>query len=133
MIINSIDLPSNRSFGFFFSAIFTTASLYCYIYSFISTFLIFTILTLATFLVAVISPSKLLLFNKLWMELGLFIGKIISPIVLGSVFFFLITPIGIAMRLAGRDELQLKLHEKDSCWKNRAPAGPEPISFKNQF
>jgi hypothetical protein len=67
------------------------------------------------------------------MKLGLLIGKVVSPIVLGSVFFFLFTPVGIVMRLAGRDELQLKLHGKTSCWKNRAPAGPEPTSFKNQF
>ena len=131
--MNSIELPSNRSFGFFFSALFAASSIYCYINTFIPAFLFFATFTLVTFLVAVISPRHLLPFNKLWMELGLLIGKVISPIVLGSVFFFLITPVGIAMRLAGRDELQLKLHGKGSCWKNRAPAGPEPISFKNQF
>ena len=131
--MNSIELPSNRSFGFFFSALFATSSIYCYINTFIPAFLFFAIFTLATFLVAVISPSHLLPFNKLWMELGLLIGKVVSPIVLGSVFFLLITPVGMAMRLAGRDELQLKLHGKGSCWKNRAPAGPEPTSFKNQF
>ena len=131
--MNSIELPSNRSFGFFFSALFAASSIYCYINTFIPAFLFFAIFTLVTFLVVVISPSHLLPFNKLWMELGLLIGKVVSPIVLGSVFFLLITPVGIAMRLVGRDELQLKLHKKTSCWKNRAPAGPEPVSFKNQF
>ena len=131
--MNSIELPSNRSFGFFFSALFAASSIYCYINTFIPAFLFFAIFTLVTFLVAVISPSHLLPFNQLWMELGLLIGKVFSPIVLGSVFFLLITPVGIAMRLSGRDELQLKLHGKSSCWKNRAPAGPEPVSFKNQF
>jgi hypothetical protein len=131
--MNSIELPSNRSFGFFFSALFTTSSIYCWVNTFIPAFLFFTTFTLVTFLVTVISPSSLLPFNKLWMVLGLLIGKVVSPIVLGAVFFFLITPVGIAMRLSGRDELQLKLHEKGSCWKNRAPAGPEPASFKNQF
>ena len=95
--------------------------------------LFFATFALVTFLVTLVSPSNLLPFNKLWMELGLLIGKVISPIVLGAVFFFVITPVGIAMRLSGRDELQLKLHGKNSCWKNRAPAGSEPISFKNQF
>ena len=131
--MNSIELPSNRNFGFFFSALFAASSIYCYINTFIPAFLFFAIFTLVTFLVAVISPSHLLPFNQLWMELGLLIGKVVSPIVLGAVFFFLITPTGIAMRLVGRDELQLKLHGKGSCWKNRAPAGPEPTSFKNQF
>jgi len=131
--MNSIELPSNRNFGFFFSSLFAASSIYCYINMFILAFLFFATFTLVTFLVAVVSPSHLLLFNKFWMELGLLIGKVVSPIVLGAVFFLLITPVGIAMRLAGRDELQLKLHNKDSCWKNRAPAGPESASFKNQF
>jgi cellulose synthase/poly-beta-1,6-N-acetylglucosamine synthase-like glycosyltransferase len=131
--MNSIELPSNKNFGFFFSAIFITASVYCYVRGFILAFFFFTTLTLVTFIVTVVSPSYLTPFNKLWMELGLLIGRVISPIVLGSVFFFLISPVGIAMRLACRDELQLKLHGKDSCWKNRVPAGPEPASFKNQF
>jgi hypothetical protein len=131
--MNNIELPSNRSFGFFFSALFAASSIYCYINTFIPAFLFFAIFTLVTFLVAVISPSHLLPFNQLWMELGLLIGKVVSPIVLGSVFFLLITPVGMAMRLAGRDELQLKLHGKGSCWKNRTPVGPEPASFKNQF
>ena len=131
--MNSIELPSNRNFGFFFSALFVASSIYCYVNTFLLAFFFFATFTLVTFLVTVVSPSNLFLFNKLWMKLGLLIGKVVSPIVLGSVFFILFTPVGIVMRLAGRDELQLKLHKKNSCWKNRAPAGPEPISFKNQF
>ena len=131
--MNSIELPSNRNFGFFFSALFVASSIYCYVNTFLLAFFFFAAFTLVTLLVTVVSPSNLFLFNKLWMKLGLLIGKVVSPIVLGSVFFFLFTPIGIVMRLAGRDELQLKLHGKNSCWKNRAPAGSEPISFKNQF
>ena len=131
--MNSIERPSNKIFGFFFSALFSASSVYCYVNTFIPAFYFLTTVTLVTFLVTVFSPRHLLPFNKLWMEFGLLIGRVVSPIVLGSVFFCLISPVGIAMRLAGRDELQLKLHGKDSCWQNRAPAGPEPASFKNQF
>ena len=131
--MNSIELPSNRNFGFFFSALFAASSIYFYVNTFMLAFLFFVTFTLVTFLVTVILPNNLLPFNKLWMDLGLLIGKVVSPIVLGSVFFLLITPFGIAMRLAGRDELQLKLHSKNSCWKNRVPARHEPASFKNQF
>ena len=131
--MNSIKLPSNRNFGFFFSALFAASSIYCYVNTFMPALFFFATFALVTFLVTLVSPSNLLPFNKLWMEFGLLIGKVVSPIVLGAVFFFLITPVGIAMRLVGRDELQLKLHKKTSCWKNRAPAGPEPASFKNQF
>ena len=131
--MNSIKLPSNRNFGFFFSSLFAASSIYCYINSFLPAFLFFATFTLVTFFITIVSPSNLLPFNKLWMGLGLLIGKVVSPIILGSVFFLLITPVGIAMRLAGRDELQLKLHGKDSCWGKRSPLGPEPASFKNQF
>ena len=131
--MDSIKLPSNRNFGLFFSALFAASSIYCYVNTFMPALLFFSTFTLVTFLVTVISPSHLLPFNKLWMEFGLLIGKVVSPIVLGAVFFLLITPVGMAMRLAGRDELQLKLHRKGSCWKNRVPTGPEPTSFKNQF
>ena len=131
--MNSIELPSNQNFGFFFSALFAASSIYCYVNTFIPAFFFLTTFTLVTFLVTVISPGNLLPFNKLWIKFGILIGKVVSPIVLGAVFFLLITPVGMAMRLAGRDELQLKLHGKGSCWKNRTPVGPEPASFKNQF
>ena len=72
-------------------------------------------------------------FNKLWFKFGLLLGKIISPIVLGLIFFVIITPVGLLMRLAGRDELQLKLNDSHTHWKIRSPVGPQPDSFKNQY
>ena len=83
-------------------------------------------------LVTLVKSDALLPLNKLWMRFGLLLGMIVSPIVLGIIFFGLFTPIAILMRLSGRDELRLKFNQKASHWILRG----EPIkseSFKHQF
>jgi hypothetical protein len=71
--------------------------------------------------------------NKLWFGLGILLGKIISPIVLGIMFFILITPVALATRAFGRDELKLKKRNLNTYWVSRNPAGPAKDSFKNQY
>ena len=83
-------------------------------------------------LITLIKSDALLPLNKLWMRFGLLLGMIVSPIVLGVIFFGLFTPIAMLMRLSGRDELRLKFTQKASHWISRG----EPIkseSFKHQF
>ena len=70
--------------------------------------------------------------NKLWMRFGLLLGMIVSPIVLGVVFFVVFTPIAFVMRLSGRDQLRLKFRERQSYWIKR-DASVLADSFKNQF
>ena len=87
---------------------------------------------LAFLLVTLIKCDALLPLNKLWMRFGLLLGMIVSPIVLGVIFFGLFTPIAMLMRLSGRDELRLKFTQKTSHWISRGePIKPE--SFKHQF
>jgi hypothetical protein len=66
------------------------------------------------------------------MRLGFLLGKIISPIILGVIFFGLITPYGIVMRMFGRDELNLKKIKNKSYWINRSNISSQ-INFKKQF
>lgn len=88
----------------------------------------------ALFLVAaLVRPSLLAPLNKAWFELGLLLGKIVSPIVLGAIFFLLITPVAICSRFFGRDQLRLKKQKVNSYWVQREPIGPDAESFKNQF
>ena len=132
MKFSEIKLPSNRKFGFFFTFFFAVPAVYFYYsanvswaYVFIATASIFLLITL-------IKSDALLPLNKLWMRFGLILGMIVSPIVLGIIFFGLFTPIAILMRLSGRDELLLKYAQKSSHWISRG----EPIksgSFKHQF
>ena len=129
------DLPSNRKFGFFFSGIFALLGVGGYFFLKLNSTLVvlFILLFGITFLISFLKPDLLLPFNKLWMTIGLLIGKIISPIILGIIFFLLITPIAIIMRVLGRDELRLKPVKRASHWRNRYPVGPESSSFKQQF
>ena len=132
MKFSEIELPSNRKFGFFFTLVFALAATYFYYaanvvwtYVFIAAALVFLFVTLT-------KSDALLTLNKLWMRFGLLLGMIVSPIVLGVIFFGLFTPIAILMRLSGRDELRLKFAQKASHWISRE----EPIkseSFKHQF
>jgi hypothetical protein len=72
--------------------------------------------------------------NRLWLKFGLLLYKIVNPIVLGLLFFATIAPIGLIMRLTGKDFLRLKLdREAKSYWIERAPPGPSPQSMRNQY
>lgn len=126
-------MTSDKNFGLFFGFIFGIAALYFY-YTASNAWNILTLLTSIAFLVATfLNASVLHPLNRLWFKLGLLMGKIVSPIVLGVIFFGLITPIAIFMRLAGRDELKLKRSKTASHWQTRQPSGPTAESFKNQF
>ena len=125
-------LPSNQSFGFFFSFVFAFAGVYNYFSANIFLALVFMIFALIFLFITLINSDALEPLNKLWMRLGMLLGRIVSPIVLGVIFFGLFTPIAILMRLSGRDELRLKFNRQLSYWISRG----EPIkseSFKQQF
>ena len=132
MKFSEIELPSNRKFGFFFTFVFAVAASYFYYSANVSWAYIFIAAASVFLLVTLVKSDALLPLNKLWMRFGLLLGMIVSPIVLGIIFFGLFTPIAILMRLSGRDELRLKFSPEVSQWITRS----EPIkseSFKHQF
>jgi large-conductance mechanosensitive channel len=92
---------------------------------------IWSAITSLIFLVSGLLNSKFLTpFNKLWFRFGIFLGKIISPVIMGIIFFLVVTPIGLIMRLLGKDVLNLKYSENKSYWIEKD--GPES-KMKNQF
>ena len=132
MNFSDVKLPSNKKFGFFFTFIFALIAAYFYkatnfswAYTFASTSLIFLFIT-------IIKDDILLPLNKLWMRFGFLLGIIISPIVLGIIFFGLFAPIAFIMKLSGRDELRLKFNKKPSHWISRSET-IKSESFKQQF
>ena len=132
MKFSEIQLPSNRKFGFFFTFVFAVAAAYFFNSTNMIWAYIFAIASLIFLVVTIAVADILLPLNKLWMRFGLLLGMIVSPIVLGIIFFGLFTPIAFFMRLSGRDELRLKLSKKASHWVSRS----EPLkseSFKQQF
>ena len=128
--MDEIKLGSNRSFGIVFFVVFLLIATYplldqgdLRVWSLIISFL---------FLILGLFNSKILTpLNKLWFKFGLFLGKIISPIIMGIIFFVVVTPTGVVMRLLGKDILKLKLNkEKSSYWIKKE--GPKS-KMKNQF
>jgi hypothetical protein len=124
---------SNRSFGIVFFVVFlivaTAPLLSAEPVRYWSLGLAFLCL-----LVSFVRPALLAPFNKLWGRLGYILSKIVNPLVLGLMFFGVITPTGIIMRLAGKDILRLRLDKTaKSYWIDRTPPGPAPESMKNQF
>jgi hypothetical protein len=132
MKFSEVELPSNKKFGFFFTLVFAITTGYFYTYASFTWAYVFAATVVVFFAVTVVKADLLLPLNKLWMRFGLLLGMIVSPIVLGLIFFGLFTPIAFLMRLNGRDELRIKFKHKTSHWISR----DEPIkakSFKQQF
>ncbi len=78
----------------------------------------FVVLSLVFLIITIIRPNLFTFLNKLWTKFGILLGKIISPIVMGLVFFFVVTPIGILIRILKKDVMGLK-RGKSSYWINR--------------
>ena len=130
--MKNLNLPSNKKFGFFFSFLFTVFSIYFFSINNRILFSIFLILSLTLITISITKPALLHPLNKSWMYLGYLMGKLISPIILGIIFFLIFVPIGTIMHILGRDELKLKMKNLKSNWKYRSRAGYENF-FKNQY
>ena len=105
--MNEIKIGSNRNFGIVFFIVFLLIATYPLInYGEIRQWSL--ILSLIFLILGLINSKILTPLNKLWFKFGIFLGKIISPLVMGIIFFFVVTPIGFIMRLLSKDILNLK-------------------------
>ncbi|MBU1215106.1 MAG: hypothetical protein KKF58_00390 [Gammaproteobacteria bacterium] len=130
---NSHMLPSNRSFGMTFVVLMIGVTIWSF-YKQEHFAYWWGLATALLFSITMLSPKLLTPFNRFWMWLGLLLGKIVSPIVIGVMYFILIAPVGIAMRIAQRDALRLSFDRSiSSYWIERSPPGPSKESFENQF
>ncbi len=132
MKLPDIELPSNKKFGLFFTFVFLVIAwrLFAHSANILGSLAIFAAISFCV--ISLVKAEVLLPLNKGWMALGLLLGMIVSPIVLGVIYFGLFTPISLIMRAIGRDELGLKLQTSGSHWKLRTEASAAG-SFKNQF
>ena len=127
-------VPSERRFGLVIAAALALLGVRGFLGHWRSTAYITCIAASIVFtLFALIAPRVLSPLNKAWFRLGEFLGKVVSPIVLGIIFFGILTPISIVSRLFGRDALRLKRRAGNSYWIDRAPQGLTADSFKNQY
>ena len=125
-----IKTSSNKSFGLVFFVIFIIIALWPLLND--GNIRIWSIIVSIIFLILGLLNSKILTpFNKLWMRLGALLGIIVSPIVMGVVYFGIITPIGLIMKLFGKDVLNLKLDKnKKTYWTLKKKI---PSKMKDQF
>jgi hypothetical protein len=130
---SSINLPTNHKFGWFFSAVFTAVAGYSYWKGLNTVVLVALIVATLFAATTLFMPQILAPLNRLWYGLGMLLGKIVSPVILGIIFFVLITPVSLITRLFGRDELRMKKRHVVSFWIDRSPSGPPSDSFKNQY
>ena len=127
--MSDIKIGSNKSFGLVFFIFFLLVSVYPLINN--ENIRLWSLVLSIIFLILGILNSKILTpINKLWFKLGIFLGKIISPLVMGIIFFFVVTPIGFIMRLLSKDILNLKYNSENSYWIKKT--GPKS-KMKNQF
>ena len=132
MNISEADLPSNRKFGYFFTTVFFIAAIYCYWISTTQWSFIFLFTGATFFLVTILNADIFFPLNKMWMKFGYFLGYLINPVIMGIIFFGLITPAAMLMRLMGRDELRLRVKKRPTHWFCRENSS-EIDSFRNQF
>lgn len=124
---------SDRAVGLVFAAFFAVAWAYSAVFG--SGGPLWTLIASGAFLVvALVAPGLLGPLNRAWTRFGLILHRIVSPIVLGIMFFLVVTPIGLIMRAMGKDPLRLKRDPRcRSYWIERVPPGPAADSFEHLF
>tara|TARA_Y100000590_G_C15610660_1_gene973698 strand:- start:378 stop:752 length:375 start_codon:yes stop_codon:yes gene_type:complete len=111
-------ISSTRQFGILFFIVFLIIGLWPLL-NYQEIRLWSLIIALIFLLVSIIKPILLEPLNKLWIKFGNLLGKIVSPIVMAIIFFTIMTPIGLFMRLKGSDLLKLKFSKNKSYWIKR--------------
>ena len=124
---------SNRTLGLVFAAVFVIVGLLPLVLG--GSMRLWSLALAGFFLVIALAAPRLLgPLNRLWTRFGLLLHRIVSPIVLGIMFFLVVTPIGLVMRAFGKDLLRLRFDEgARSYWLDRTPPGPPPESLSDQF
>tara|TARA_A100001015_G_scaffold176020_1_gene195749 strand:+ start:437 stop:820 length:384 start_codon:yes stop_codon:yes gene_type:complete len=127
--MDDIRIGSNRSFGIVFFVVFLIITLYPLLNN--ENIRYWSLLVSLVFLILGLLNSNILTpLNKVWFKFGILLGKVISPIIMGIIFFFVVTPIGLLMRILKKDLLNLKYNNDKSYWIEKK----EPKSkMKNQF
>jgi hypothetical protein len=124
---------SDRSFGIVFAVVFAVIGLLPLLFG--RGIRLWSLAVGGAFLLAALAfPSVLAPLNRIWLRFGLLLHKIVSPLILGIMFFLVITPMGVVMRAFGKDLLRLRFDKAaPSYWIDRIPPGPPPESLKDQF
>tara|TARA_B100000902_G_C27157936_1_gene837196 strand:- start:200 stop:586 length:387 start_codon:yes stop_codon:yes gene_type:complete len=124
-----INKSSNRSFGLVFFVVFLLIGIYPLLKEG-DLRLWSLVISLIFFILGILDSRFLSPLNKLWFKFGILLGKIISPLIMAIIFFLVVTPTGIIMRLLGKDLLNLKFNNNKSYWIEKSNLKSK---MKNQF
>ena len=124
---------SDSGFGFVFAALFAVIG--GALWAGRGSFAAWPFAVSGAFLAAAVFRPRLLgPLNRAWFRFGLLLSRIVSPVVLALLFYAVVTPTGLVMRLLGKDPLRLRFdRQADSYWIRRNPPGPRPAAMRNQF
>jgi hypothetical protein len=124
---------SNRTFGLSFAAVFFILAVWPWLRHGESPRL-WAFVVSAVFLgLAIFAEALLAPLNRLWFKLGLALHSVVSPLIMGLLFYGAVTPMALALRALGKDILHLRRNDEKTYWCERAPTGPAAGSMKNQF
>ena len=127
--MDKIKIGSNRSFGVVFFIVFLLIAIYPLINS--GELRIWSLILSLSFLILGLLNSKILSpLNRIWFKFGIILGGIVSPIIMGLVFFFVVTPISLILRLFKKDTLNLKKNDSMTYWIKKLD---KKSKMKNQF
>ena len=128
-MVQDKNISSNRSFGIVFFLIFFLIAIYPLLNS--NDIRIWSLIISLIFLILGLINSKILTpLNRIWFKFGIILGKMFSPLVMGLIFFLVVTPIGLIMRILRKDILNLKFNKKDTYWIDvKSPKS----KMKNQY
>ena len=132
---SDVKLPTDRKFGFFFGTVSLLVSTFLLFSQRIILSSLFLLVAISFILVAMVRPNLLSALNRLWMALGVALGRVVNPLVMGLIFYLIFVPTGLFMKLVGRDELRIRGTNRRTYWRRVSVASPvdEEDKFKRQF
>ncbi len=126
---NKLKLPTNRNFGYVFCVVFLLIAIWPILKQ--NDLRIWSLtISIIFFILGSFNSNLLLPLNKLWFKFGIILGNFIAPIVMGIVFFLVVTPTGLIMKLLRKDLLKLKKNNSATYWIKKDNSNN---SLKNQF
>jgi len=129
----AVEAGTERAFGLVFACVFAVIAIWPLFGG--ESVRIWAALTAAGFLFLALSLPRILRpLNLAWHKFGLLLHKIVTPLIMGLLFYLTVTPIALIMRALGKNPLRLKFDaDAKSYWIERDPPGPDPDSMKRQF
>ena len=127
---SNIKIGTNKSFGIVFFLFFSIVSVFPVFFKDGNIRIWYLIIAIIFLILGLLNSKVLTPLNKIWFKFGILLGSFVSPIVMGLIFFTVVTPTALLLRAFGKDLLNLKKNNKKSYWIERSPIKSQ---MKNQF